>query len=58
MFATLPLEAFVCREVMETYFWAGADFNMRRHVIITSLLVFSALLGQSDVCGCPREEPG
>ena len=39
MFATLPLEAFVCREVMETYFWPGQDFNKRRHVIITSSLV-------------------
>lgn len=48
MFTTLPLEAFVCREVAETYFWPGEhEFNKKRHVIITSALVFSALLGAS-----------
>lgn len=30
---------------METYFWPGEDFNQRRHVLITSCLVFSAMLG-------------
>lgn len=31
---------------METYYWPGADFNQRRHVIVTSSLVFSALFGE------------
>ena len=39
----------MCREVAETYFWPGEhEFNKKRHVIITSALVFSALLGASD----------
>lgn len=46
MFATLPLEAFVCREVMETYFWPGEDFNKKRHVVITSSLVGLSLFGK------------
>ena len=47
MFATLPLEAFVCREVAETYFWPDEkEFNKKRHVLITSGLVFSALIGK------------
>jgi len=47
MFATLPLEAFVCREVAETYFWPDEkEFNKKRHVLITSGLVFSALIGE------------
>lgn len=46
MFTTLPLEAFVCREVAETYFWPGDhEFNKKRHILITTALVFSALLG-------------
>ncbi|GAA5986499.1 hypothetical protein JCM10908_003777 [Rhodotorula pacifica] len=51
MFTTLPLEAFVCREVAETYFWPGDhEFNKKRHVIITSALVFSALLVSLITC--------
>ncbi|KAG0665668.1 hypothetical protein C6P46_006452 [Rhodotorula mucilaginosa] len=51
MFTTLPLEAFVCREVAETYFWPGEhEFNKKRHVIITSALVFSALMVSLITC--------
>ncbi|GAA5994259.1 Avt2p [Rhodotorula paludigena] len=51
MFATLPLEAFVCREVAETYFWPDErEFNKKRHVLITSALVFSALLVSLITC--------
>ncbi|KAM0745666.1 hypothetical protein T439DRAFT_295098 [Meredithblackwellia eburnea MCA 4105] len=50
MFATLPLEAFVCREVMETYFWPGEAFNQRRHFIITTSLVASALIVSLLTC--------
>ncbi|GAA5821852.1 hypothetical protein JCM10212_007043 [Sporobolomyces blumeae] len=51
MFATLPLEAFVCREVAETYFWPDEkEFNKKRHVVITSALVFSALLVSLITC--------
>ncbi|KAI7820280.1 transmembrane amino acid transporter protein-domain-containing protein [Gamsiella multidivaricata] len=54
MFTTLPLESFVCREasstscllslVIETYYFAGKPFSMKRHVIITTGLVSVALL--------------
>ncbi|KAF9138623.1 hypothetical protein BGX30_008941 [Mortierella sp. GBA39] len=44
MFTTLPLEAFVCREVIETYYFPGAPFSMKRHAIITTGLVGVALV--------------
>ncbi|KAG0374112.1 hypothetical protein BGX24_010818 [Mortierella sp. AD032] len=44
MFTTLPLEAFVCREVIETYYFPGAPFSMKRHVIITTGLVGVSLV--------------
>ena len=47
MFATLPLEAFVCREVVEAFFWQDQPFNQTRHVVITTALVFNALIGSS-----------
>lgn len=42
MLTTLPLEAFVCREVMFTYWYPDEDFNLRRHVIFSTGLVASA----------------
>lgn len=37
----------MCREVAETYFWPDEkEFNKKRHVLITSGLVFSALIGK------------
>ncbi|KAF9433823.1 hypothetical protein BGZ76_008942 [Entomortierella beljakovae] len=44
MFTTLPLEAFVCREVIETYYFAGKPFSLKRHTIITTGLVGVALI--------------
>ncbi|KAF9089079.1 hypothetical protein BGX29_012232 [Mortierella sp. GBA35] len=44
MFTTLPLEAFVCREVIETYYFAGEPFSLRRHTIITTGLVGTSLV--------------
>ncbi|KAE8146700.1 amino acid transporter [Aspergillus avenaceus] len=43
MLTTLPLEAFVCRSVMTTYYFADEPFNMNRHIIFTSALVVSAM---------------
>ncbi|ORZ14864.1 transmembrane amino acid transporter protein-domain-containing protein [Lobosporangium transversale] len=43
MFTTLPLEAFVCREVIETYYFPGLPFSIKRHFIITTGLVGVAL---------------
>ncbi|KAF3935784.1 hypothetical protein ABW20_dc0109069 [Dactylellina cionopaga] len=36
MLTTLPLEAFVCREVMLNYWYPGAPFDMWRHVVFTT----------------------
>ncbi|KAF9582309.1 hypothetical protein BGW38_000364 [Lunasporangiospora selenospora] len=44
MFTTLPLEAFVCREVIETYYFPGAPFSAKRHFLITTGLVGVALV--------------
>lgn len=43
MLTTLPLECFVCREVIETYFFAG-EYDRHRHLIFTSSLVVSAMI--------------
>jgi len=43
MLTTLPLEAFVCREVMETYFYPGKPFNLKRHLISSTALVVAAM---------------
>ncbi|KAK4194761.1 transmembrane amino acid transporter protein-domain-containing protein [Triangularia verruculosa] len=43
MLTTLPLEAFVCREVMLNYYFPGDPFNLALHLIFTSSLVFSAM---------------
>ncbi|KAK0634997.1 transmembrane amino acid transporter protein-domain-containing protein [Bombardia bombarda] len=43
MLTTLPLEAFVCREVMLNYYFPGEPFNMNLHLIFTSSLVVSAM---------------
>ncbi|KAF9360893.1 hypothetical protein BGX34_007450 [Mortierella sp. NVP85] len=40
MFTTLPLEAFV----IETYFFPGESFSMKRHMIITTGLVGTSLI--------------
>lgn len=44
MLTTLPLEAFVCREVMLNYYFPGEPFNMNMHLILTSSLVVSAMV--------------
>ncbi|KAI0785603.1 AAAP amino acid permease [Abortiporus biennis] len=43
MFTTLPLELFVCREVIEQYFFSHESFNMQRHVFFTSVILVSAM---------------
>lgn len=47
MVSTTPLEAFVCREVLESYFFPNSEFSEKRHFIITLSLVFAAMLGKS-----------
>ncbi|KAK6499560.1 hypothetical protein TWF481_009927 [Arthrobotrys musiformis] len=50
MLTTLPLEAFVCREVMLGYWYPGAPFEMKRHIMFTTGLVLSALLISLFTC--------
>ncbi|KAG0302219.1 hypothetical protein BGZ98_007677 [Dissophora globulifera] len=50
MFTTLPLEAFVCREVIETYYFSGKPFSMKRHAIITVGLVGVSLIIALSTC--------
>lgn len=43
MLTTLPLEAFVCREVMNNYWFPEEPYNPNRHLIFSSALVTSAM---------------
>jgi solute carrier family 38 (sodium-coupled neutral amino acid transporter), member 11 len=43
MLTTLPLECFVCREVMENYYFPGEPWNPNRHLIFTTSLVVAAM---------------
>ena len=43
MLSTLPLECFVCREVMFNYWFPNEPFNMNLHMIFTTALVVSAM---------------
>ncbi|KAF2002613.1 hypothetical protein P154DRAFT_544308 [Amniculicola lignicola CBS 123094] len=43
MLTTLPLEAFVCREVMNNYWFPDEPYHPNRHLIFTSSLVLSAM---------------
>ncbi len=43
MLTTLPLECFVCREVMNNYWFPEEPYNPNRHLIFSSALVTSAM---------------
>lgn len=43
MLTTLPLECFVCREVMENYYWPDQPYSQRRHFLITTGLVLVSM---------------
>jgi sodium-coupled neutral amino acid transporter 11 len=43
MLTTLPLEAFVCREVMNEYWFGDEPFNPNRHIVFSTAIVVSAL---------------
>lgn len=43
MITTLPLECFVCREVMTEYYFPHEAYNPHRHLIFTTALVVSAM---------------
>jgi len=50
MLTTLPLEAFVCREVINNYFFPNQSFNMSRHLIISSSLVIASCILSTATC--------
>jgi solute carrier family 38 (sodium-coupled neutral amino acid transporter), member 11 len=50
MLTTLPLEAFVCREVMFNYFYPGEAFNLKLHVLFSTGLVVSAMFISLITC--------
>ncbi|SMQ55794.1 unnamed protein product [Zymoseptoria tritici ST99CH_1A5] len=43
MLTTLPLECFVCREVMTLYYFPHEPFQPNRHLIFTTSLIVSAM---------------
>lgn len=43
MLTTLPLEAFVCREVMTNYYFPGEPWDPNRHLIFSTSLVVGAM---------------
>jgi sodium-coupled neutral amino acid transporter 11 len=50
MLTTLPLEAFVCREVMNNYWFPEEHYHPNRHVIFTTALVVSAMMLSLMTC--------
>lgn len=50
MLTTLPLEAFVCREVMTLYYFPNDPFDPNRHLIFTTALVVSAMILSLFTC--------
>ncbi|RSH77368.1 uncharacterized protein EHS24_003328 [Apiotrichum porosum] len=44
MSTTIPLENYVCREVIEDWLYKDKPFNRTRHIVITAAIVFSAML--------------
>ncbi|KAJ5569929.1 Amino acid transporter transmembrane [Penicillium hispanicum] len=44
MLTTLPLEAFVCRSVMTTYYFPDEPFHPNRHLIFTTSLVITSMI--------------
>lgn len=40
---SVPLEVFVCREVIEETFYKSKPFSKLRHVIITSAVIFTTM---------------
>ena len=50
MLTTLPLECFVCREVMNNYFYPEQPYNWKRHLIFSSGLVGAAVAISMTTC--------
>ncbi|KAF9029009.1 amino acid transporter [Hymenopellis radicata] len=50
MFTTLPLELFVCREVIEQYFFAHEPFHPQRHLFFTTSILCAAMFISLVTC--------
>lgn len=50
MLTTLPLEAFVCRSVMVTYYFPDEPFDLNRHLIFTTALVVTSMVMALITC--------
>ncbi|KAF8161095.1 AAAP amino acid permease [Crassisporium funariophilum] len=50
MFTTLPLELFVCREVVEQYFFSHEAFSPQRHLFFTTVILFSSMFVALITC--------
>lgn len=50
MLTTLPLECFVCREVMTLYYFPHEPFNPNRHLVFTAALVITATSLSLSTC--------
>ncbi|PFH51484.1 hypothetical protein AMATHDRAFT_74848 [Amanita thiersii Skay4041] len=50
MFTTLPLELFVCREVIEQYFFSHEVFSPQRHIFFTTTILFSSMFVALITC--------
>ncbi|KLO19479.1 amino acid transporter [Schizopora paradoxa] len=50
MFTTLPLELFVCREVIEQFFFAHETYNQNRHVLFTTSILVASMFMALITC--------
>jgi sodium-coupled neutral amino acid transporter 11 len=50
MFTTLPLELFVCREVVEQYFFSHEAYSPQRHLFFTTTLLYSSMIVALITC--------
>ncbi|KAF8893326.1 transmembrane amino acid transporter protein-domain-containing protein [Infundibulicybe gibba] len=50
MFTTLPLELFVCREVVEQYFFSHEEYSPQRHVFFTTTILYASMLVAMITC--------
>jgi len=50
MFTTLPLELFVCREVIEQFFFSHETFSYQRHLLFTTSILFASMILSMITC--------
>ncbi|CAN6643434.1 vacuolar amino acid transporter 2 [Trichomonascus vanleenenianus] len=50
MLTTLPLEIFVCREVLLNYFYPNAEYSVKRHFVSTTALILISMVVSLFTC--------